>query len=189
MAVQTAQPQTETLLTGEELLAMGDIGPCELIEGRLVKMSPTGDPHGGYESNFDEYLKAFIRKHRLGKLRVGEVGIYIRRNPDTVRAADVIFISNERYAKRQRKEGYLEVAPELVVEIMSPDDRWIDVTAKLRDYFSIGVKLVWVADPADRTVYAYRSMTEVRAFSSADTLTSDDILPGFSVPVAALFEE
>ena len=181
--------EMDTLVTGEEALAMGDIGPYELVEGRIVPMSPAADEHAGYESNFDEYIKAFVRQHKLGKVRVGEVGIYIRRNPDTVRAADVAFISNERYAQRKKKLGYLDVAPDLVVEIMSPDDRWSEVTQKLREYFSIGVRLVWVADPATRTVYAYRSLTDVREFSETATLTGDDVLPGFSVPVAALFEE
>jgi Uma2 family endonuclease len=185
MAVQTS----EKLITGEELLEMGDIGPCELIEGRIVAMSPTSDLHGGYESNFDEHLKAYVRRHRLGKVRVGEVGIFIRRNPDTVRGADVIFISNERYARRQHKSGFLDVAPDLVVEIMSPDDRWQDVNEKLRDYFSIGVRLVWVGNPAEPAVYAYRSLTDVRRFGPEEALTGDEVLPGFSVPVAALFED
>ena len=123
MATEIAPPQTETLVTGEELLALGDIGPCELIEGRIVKMSPVGDEHAGYESNFDEYLKAFVRRHKLGKVRVGEVGIYTRRNPDTVRGAEVAFVSTERYAQRKTKAGFLDVAPDLVVEVMSPDDR------------------------------------------------------------------
>jgi len=189
MAVETAPLQTQMLVTGEELLAMGDIGPCELVEGRIVMMSPTGDEHAAYESNFDEHLKAFVRKHKLGKVRVGEVGIYIHRNPDTVRAADVAFISNEQYAKRKQKGGYLDVAPELIVEIMSPDDRWSEVKQKLREYFSVGVKLIWVADPSDRTVYVYRSLTNVRELTEADTLTGEDVLPGFAVPVASLFED
>jgi len=189
MAVKIDPLQTETLMTGEELLAMGDIGPYELVEGRIVPMSPTGHKHARYESNFDEYLKAFVRQHNLGQVMVGEVGIYTHRNPDTVRGADVAFISNERYAQQKKESGFLEVAPELVVEILSPDDRWSDVMQKPREYFAIGVKLVWVADPETRTVYAYRSLTDVREFGEADTLTGDDVLPGFSVPVASLFEE
>jgi Uma2 family endonuclease len=189
MVVKAIPPQIETLVTGEELLAMGDIGPSELVEGRIVPMSPTSHKHGIYEGNFHEFLKAFVRQHNLGKVMVGKVGIYIRRNPDTVRGADVVFISNERYAEQKKEGGFLEVAPDLVVEIMSPDDRWSEVTQKLREYFSIGVRLVWVADPEVRTVYAYRSLTDVREFTEADTLPADDVLPGFSVPVASLLEE
>jgi len=189
MALEIAPPQTDKLVTGEELLAMGDIGPSELIGGKIVMMSPTGFEHGDYELNIAEAIKAFVRQRRSGKVVTGEVGIYVRRNPDTVRAADVAFISKERLAQRNQKRGYLDVAPELVVEILSPDDAWSEVTQKLRDYFSVGVKLVWVADPASRTVYAYRSTTDVREFAEADTLPGDDVLPGFSVPVASLFEE
>jgi Uma2 family endonuclease len=76
-----------------------------------------------------------------------------------------------------------------IVEIISPDDRWSEVNQKLQEYFAIGVRLVWVADPATRTVYAYRSLTEIRPFAENDMLTGDEVLPGFSVPVASLFEE
>ena len=189
MAVELAPPKTETLITGEELLAMGNIGPCELVEGRIVHMSPTGFPHGDYEGHFYERLLAFVRPKKSGKVVVGEVGIYTHRDPDTIRAADVAFISNERLAQRQKASGYLDVAPELIVEILSPDDRWQDVTQKMREYFSIGVKLIWIADPASKTVYAYKSMTDLREFGQSDTLTAEDVLPGFAVPVGTLFED
>jgi Uma2 family endonuclease len=72
---------------------------------------------------------------------------------------------------------------------MSPDDRWSEVRRKLQEYFQIGVKLVWIADPDSRTVYAYRSLTDVREFTERDALSGDDVLPDLSVPVASLFEE
>jgi Uma2 family endonuclease len=176
------------LITGEELAKMGNLGRCELVAGRIVPMSPTGDAHGGFEGNFYYALRTFVDAHKLGKVRVGEVGIYVGRNPDTVRGTDALFISNQRYAQKKSK-SYLDVAPELVVEIMSPGDTWSEVTQKLRDYFAIGVQLIWVADPAASIVYAYRSMTAVREFTEQDELPGDEILPGFSVPVAQLFED
>lgn len=189
MVVLVTTQQTERLLTGEELLAMGSFGPGELVEGRTVPMAPTEHPHGRCESNFDEHLKSFVKQHKLGQVLVGGVGIYTRRNPDTVRSADVIFISNERYAQLGKVSGFLDVAPELIVEIIAPGDRWVDVMQKLREYFAIGVRLVWLADLATRTVYGYRSLTDVRVFTEADTLPGDEVLPGFSIPVASLFEE
>src|SRR3972149_688552 len=90
--------EMDTLITGEEALAMGDIGPYELVEGRIVPMSPTGHKHARYESNFDEFIKSFVRQNNLGYVLVGEGGIYTHRNRDTVRGADVAFISHERYA-------------------------------------------------------------------------------------------
>jgi Uma2 family endonuclease len=187
MAVDMTLTQTE-LISGEDLAQMGDIGPCELVKGRIVPMSPTGYEHGEIESAIGAELRAFVRPRKLGKVLVGEVGIYTSRNPDTVRGADAIFISNQRYAEK-KSEGYLDVAPDLVVEILSPNDRWTEVTQKLREYFAIGVRLVWVADPAARTIYAYRSIVDVREFTAEDELPGDDVLPGFAVKVAQLFEE
>jgi Uma2 family endonuclease len=179
---------TETkLITGEELAALGNLGRCELIEGRVVPMAPTGDEHGGIEIKIGGKLDVFATTHKLGKVRVGEVGIYTHRNPDTVRGADALFISNERYAQK-KSPSFLDVAPELVVEILSPNDSWSDVTQKLREYFAIGVQLVWVVDPQARIIYAYRSMTNVREFTENDDLPGDEILPGFLVKVAELFE-
>ncbi|MBI5081448.1 MAG: Uma2 family endonuclease [Chloroflexi bacterium] len=191
MTLELTPTQTkEKLITGEELWAMGSAGDLyELIEGRIIYMSPTGFLHGQYEVGISEKLNRFVRQHKLGKVVSGEVGVYITRNPDTIRAADVAYISKERYAQHDKSKGYLTVAPELVVEILSPDDRWNDVTQKMREYFSIGVKLMWIADPQSRRVYAYRSPTEAREFKASDTLTADDVLPGFSVPVDELFEE
>lgn len=178
----------EKLITGEELFAMSDAELCELVEGKIVPMSPTGELHGGIENAFGTELRLFVRAHNLGKVRVGEVGIYIQRNPDTIRAADVLFISNERYAQK-KSSSYLDVAPELVVEVLSPADSLSEVMQKLREYFSIGVQLVWIADPQAKIVYAYRSTTDVREFTADDELPGDDVLPGFAVKVAALFED
>jgi Uma2 family endonuclease len=118
-------------ITGEELLALGDIGPCELIDGRIVPMSPTGGEHGSLEAILGGELTMFVRQRRLGWVMVGEVGIYTRRQPDRVRGADVAFVSRQRLPKRPGKK-FLEVAPELVVEILSPDDRWQDVGRRSR---------------------------------------------------------
>jgi len=97
-------------------------------------------------------------------------------------------ISNERYAQKT-SPGFLDVAPDLVVEILSPNDSWIEVTQKLREYFAIGVRLVWVVNPQTHSVYAYRALTDVREFTENDNLPGDDVLPGFLVKVAQLFEE
>lgn len=179
---------TENLITGEALAEMGDIGRCELVEGKIIMKSPTGWRHGKYESRFGYMLKNFVDEQQLGEVLVGEVGIYTGRNPDTIRGADVIFISTERLAQ-VKSPSFLDVAPELVVEVMSPDDRWTEVKQKIREYFSIGVILVWVADPTDKTVSVYRSLTDVRLFTENDALTGEEVLPGFTLFVAALFAD
>jgi Uma2 family endonuclease len=156
MATIKSPPDT-ALITGEELLAMGDIGPSELIEGRLVPISPTKPRHGHYEYRLAKALGDFVDQHNLGEVQVGEVGIYVRRNPDTVRAADILFISHERLVQAT-PDSFLDVAPELVVEILSPDDRWTQVKKKLRQYFDIGVSVVLVVDPKKRTISLYHSL-------------------------------
>lgn len=179
-----APPETK-LITGDELLARGDIGRCELIDGRIVPMSPAGDEHGILELNLALELKLFVRERQLGQVMTGEVGIYIRRNPDRVRGADIVFISKEKLPKPTGK--FLEVAPELVVEVMSPNDRWEAVRAKLADYFSIGVEQVWVVEPDNRKDLVYRSSTDIQEFGEGDTLIAEGILAGFSLEMTSLF--
>jgi len=185
MAVNTRTPRA---LPDEGLLTLEAPDRYEIVKGKIVPMAPTGYTHGEIESNFTVVLKGFVRQHHLGKVMGGEVGIYTQRGPDTVRGADVLFISNERYAMVQAT-AFLDVAPDLIVEVMSPDDRWNRVMEKLTEYFEIGVKLVWIADPETQTVYAYRSLTDVQRFSKGQQLSGGDVLPGFSVSVAELFTD
>src|SRR5262245_59608833 len=111
----------ETLMTGEELFRRPDLGPCELVNGRIVPLPPTGYGHGFVEARLASRLQMYAENSGRGEVMTGEAGIYIRRNPDTVRASDTAFISNERLARR-KSSTYLDVAPELVVEVLSPDD-------------------------------------------------------------------
>jgi Uma2 family endonuclease len=175
----------ETLMTGEELFRRPDLGPCELVNGRVVPLSPTGAEHADVELELGTRLRLYGKETGWGRAIGGEVGIYIRRHPDTVRAADIAFISKERDI--QSTKGYFEVAPELVVEVLSPNDSWSEVTEKLTDYFSAGVDCVWIVDPKLRCVFAYRSLTEVRQFREGEDLVDEELLPGFHVAVKDLF--
>jgi Uma2 family endonuclease len=181
---------TETpLITGDELLAMGDIGPCELIDGRIVPMSPSGGEHGFIEfSTLGIELAQFVRQHKLGWVVGGEVGIYTRRNPDRVRGADIAFISRQRLPHKPGP-GYIAVAPELVVEVVSPTDSWPEVRQKVKEYLSIGVERVWVVDPENREVLVYRSLKDSLTLSDEDTLLGEGKLEGFSLAVGRIFEE
>jgi Uma2 family endonuclease len=125
-------PTATTLVTGEELLAMGDMGPRELIDGRIVPVRPTGGRHGVIASRLGAALSAFVHPQNLGWVFTGEVGIYIRRHPDRIRGADIVLLSRERWPEGP-PAGLLEGAPDLVIEIMSPDDRWQDVRQKIAE--------------------------------------------------------
>jgi Uma2 family endonuclease len=174
-----------TLMTGEELFRRPDFGPCELVDGRIVPLPPTSYGHGFVEARLAGRLVAYAESTGRGEVMSGEAGIYIRRNPDTVRAPDAAFISNERLARR-KSFTYLDVAPELVVEVLSPDDRWSEVTEKIQDYFTAGVTRVWIVDSKRRMLHAYRSPIEVEQFGDGQVLTDEEILPGFTLVISEL---
>ena len=181
-------PFADKILTGEEFALIPGLGRCELVAGKIVTMSPTNWKHGDFVSEIDWHLRSFVKKHGRGKVLTGAVGIYVRRDPDYVRGADVIFISSERIAQ-VTSESYLDVAPELVVEVISPGNTWQEIRDKIEEYFAIGVVWVWLVEPERRQVLVYRSPTEMTALSAHDTLEGEGILEGFSLPLAELFVE
>ena len=177
---------TSRLVTGAELLAMGDIGSCELIDGVIIKMSPAGGLHGFIELTLALLVGGFIKEREVGFCMVGEVGIYIRHEPDRIRGADLAVWS---YAKLPDgpPAGFVEVAPDLIVEILSPNDRWTDMRQKIDDYFSIGVDTLWIVDPDEETVFVYRTASQRTALRRGDTLAGTGPLTGFALPVSELF--
>lgn len=179
----------EGLITAEELARFPDLEPCELVRGRIVHLSPAQPIHGLFEGRLGIPLGVYAQSSGRGHILFGEVGLWTRRGPDTVRGADLVFISKERWARRNRK-GFLEIPPELAVEILSPDDRRGEVQEKVEEYIALGVDLVWIVDPEHRCVLAYRgSLFDVERFEEGDLLVDEEILPGFSLPVADIFRE
>jgi len=179
---------SEHLITGEELLRMPDTERCELVQGQIVNMSPTGWKHGRIEYLLARHLDDFVQDQHLGTVVVGEVGMYVARDPDTVRAADIVFISTEGLEKAS-PDGYLDVSPDLVVEIMSPTNRWMDVRQKIEEYLAAGVGQVWIVEPENQSVQVYRAPDAVHTFSGPDVLHGEGMLAGFSLPLEDLFAE
>jgi Uma2 family endonuclease len=181
------------LLTVADLAALPSelpSGPVhyELDNGRLIIRPPPGDIHGAVEARFTGYLLIQGELRGLGKVRCGEVGVVLWRNPDRVVGADALFIANDALPIRRSTEGYLETIPTVVVEVRSKNDSDPEVERKVKDYLTAGVRVVWVADPDARTVTAYRSGQPPQVFRDTDTLTVADVIPGFQVPVANLFQ-
>jgi Uma2 family endonuclease len=176
-------------MTAEELAGRPDLDPCELVHGKIVPLSPASPSHGMLELRLGAALLAWSERAEAGARAVvmsGEVGLLVRRNPDTVRGADLALISRGRFARRG-PFAFLDIAPELVVEILSPGERRRQIEDKLEDYFSMGVDLVWTVDPERRTILAYRSLTDIERFTDGQTLAGPEILPGFGLPVSHLF--
>jgi Uma2 family endonuclease len=182
----SSEDAPKNLLTADQFYRMTGIGPAELVNGEIVTRMPTGHPHGFIENIIGAFLFIYLQANRIGRALTGEVGIITKRQPYTVRAADVVFISHERLAEAQ-PEGYLDVAPELVIEIMSPSNSWTETQEKLADYFAIGVKMVWVVDLQLEQIHVYRSLEEIQLFRLDDELTAEEILPGFTLPLTDIF--
>ncbi len=173
-------------ITGEMLAAMGDLGRTELIEGRIHYYMPIGRPHSRIAMLIVSLLTFFNLKHDLGEVHGGEIGIYTRRNPDTVRAADGAFISHGRLQDAD-EDGFLTVAPELIVEVLSPSNTNDEMRQKLIEYFDIGTLIVWIVDPAHKEIAVYTAVNEIELLAVGDVLTCESVLPNFSVTVAEIF--
>lgn len=148
-------------------------------------MSPTGGEHASIEANIAFLLNGFVRSRALGWVLTGEVGIYTRRDPDRIRAADVAFVS--RNQTDSIPQGFLESAPELIVEIVSPSDRWQDIRSKIEEYFTAGMQTLWIVEPGTRSVLVYTSPTAVAEYSQDQKLTGGGSLEGLEIAVLEMF--
>lgn len=173
-------------VTAEELLLDHPDRPCELVEGRIVLMSPTNWKHGILVTEIASRLRAFAGSSGRGVALSGEVGVYTRRDPDTVRGADAAFISHARLAQAP-EGGFLDVAPELVVEVLSPANTKQEIRQKLREYFALGTDRVWVVNPKRKTVIVYTAPEEATVLGEGDVLEGDGLLDGLRLAVSYLF--
>jgi Uma2 family endonuclease len=148
-------------------------------------MSPPGYVHCKVTLRIAAQLLAQGEQRGLGEAG-DEVAIILRQNPDRVVGPDAVFIAKASCPPQLSPEGYLLTIPELVVEVRSKNDSQPEIDEKVRDYLAAGVVLVWVADPAARTVTAHRAGQPAVVFGPTDALTADPVIPGFSVPVAEL---
>jgi Uma2 family endonuclease len=176
----------EHITTAEQLLHAPELGRCELVQGELIMMSPAGSRHGAIAAWIGHLLLEFVRPRGLGAVLGAETGFKIASDPDTVRAPDAAFICAERVGETL-PQGFFPGAPDLAVEVLSPDDRASEVLAKVEDWLGAGCRAVWVIDPRTCTVAVYRAGGDGVILKAADTLTGGDVLPGLQLPVANLF--
>jgi Uma2 family endonuclease len=169
-------------VTAEELAIMGD-GRRELIRGQVVEMSPGGGTHGRIAGRLAYRIQAFLADRPQGETFIAETGFLLARRPDLVRAPDVAYVAAERLTGVDMDE-YLPLAPDLAVEVVSPGDTAAEVDAKARMWVAYGSRLVWVAFPDERVVHVYRPDRPRAELTAADTLSGEDLLPGFTLPVS-----
>ena len=179
--------ESTQLLTAEDLerISFPDKS-VELVRGRLVVREPPGSWHGAIAARLAYHLTDFVERHRLGLVFGQDTGFKIASDPDTVRGPDVAFVRRERLGAVHTK-GYAALAPDLAVEILSPDDRPGEVLAKVADFFGAGTALVWVVDPARAEVRVYRQDGSLTILRESESLDGENVVPGFSCQVRSLF--
>jgi Uma2 family endonuclease len=181
---------TEVLLTAEEFARRPDLGyPEELVKGRIVRMPPPKPYHGYVCLNVGGMVRAHVKVNGLGQVVGNDSAVITERDPDTVRGADVAFYSYKRVPKGALpREEYLDVVPEVVFEVLSPNDRWPKVMAKVVEYLDAGVDVVCVLDPSQRNLYLFEGDKPVRILSENDEFTLPAILGDFRAAVRDFFE-
>ena len=185
----TATTSKTKLLTAEDLLRLSSQGvKGELIRGVLCETVSVGKVHGRIAMTFGSALVAYVRPQRLGTVIGSDAGVLVQRNPDTVREPDIAYISAERLSLDDQSDGYLEVAPELVVEIVSPSDREQEVNDKTLMWLSLGVLMVVEVYPAERAVMVHRPGIPAVTLTGGDALDGGEVLPGFSLPLSEIFD-
>ena len=178
----------KTLVTADELLRMPDDGRrYELARGELIEMAPAGARHGRIASRIDRRLGTYVEQSDLGEVFTAEPGFRLERDPDTVRAPDVGFVSNDRLPPGELPKGFFDISPDLVVEVISPSDTADSVQAKLEEWLRHGVRLVWLVYPETRSVAVYRALDDARVLTEQDQLSGEPVLPSFSCPLSDIF--
>jgi Uma2 family endonuclease len=189
--MSTAVETPKKVWTEEDLQALPEDGYIhEVVDGELV-MSPKNNwYHGRICTRLSAALVEFCRKHKLGAVLDSSTGFWmLNRN---CRAPDVSFVSRARMKAldfKPREKRFFPGAPELAVEILSPNNARAEVDARLRDFFASGTRLAWVIDPEAESVEVCRSLTQRELLGPGALLDGEDLLPGFRYPIADLFKD
>lgn len=177
------------LLTADDLLRLSSQGvKGELIRGVLRETVSAGKVHARIAGRVITRFNNFVIPRRLGQVGGTDGGVLIEQNPDTVREPDVYFVSAGRLPLDDDSDGYLEVMPELVVEIVSPNDREADVREKISMWLEHGVSIALEVRPATRAIVVHRSGVPAVTLTGDEALDGGDVLPGFSLPLNEIFD-
>ncbi|HET9363001.1 MAG TPA: Uma2 family endonuclease [Vicinamibacterales bacterium] len=176
------------LVTAEELARFPDDGyRYELVEGRVIRMSPVSFDHGRIVVQLATLLHRLVQQQPVGVV-VMDVGFTLASNPDTVRGPDIAFVRRDRVPPKGAR-GFFKGPPDVAIEVLSPDDRPGEVRAKTDEYPARGVRLVVVIDPDEKTATTIRpNGPHVILREEDDLLDLNEVIPGFSCRLREIFE-
>lgn len=176
------------LVTADELLRMPEDGfRYELVRGALQRMSPASHHHGRIMINITTPLDQHVRANRLGRVYAAETGFKLASDPDTVRGPDVAFVRQERVEAVGNAEGYWLGAPDLAVEVISPNDSYTEVEEKVMEFLAAGTGMVLVVNPRQHTVTVYRALADISILTEDDTIDGEEVVPGWTLAVQDVF--
>ena len=150
-------------------------------------MLPFGGKHGRIAQRINKFLANHVDESNLGVSFAAETGFLIETNPDTVRAPDGAFIKQDRWEQLDETEGFLELAPDLAIEVVSPSDSFSYIESKAQMWLESGTRAVVVVDPSDNSVRVYRNQSNIDVFRIGDNVDVSDVVSGWSFDVADLF--
>jgi Uma2 family endonuclease len=179
----------EALITADEYCDLPDDGRrTELVRGRIIELSRPTFLHGIACARMAFVIMTWLSQRDLGRVVTNDTGILTQRDPDTLRGTDVACYSFARLPRHENPKKYPDVAPDLVVEVKSPWDRWREIPIKVGEYLDLEVPVVCVLDPETKSAHLYHADRPVRTLNPDDELTFPECLPDFRVLVRTLFE-
>jgi Uma2 family endonuclease len=159
----------------------------ELWEGKLVRRQASKPRHGLVAGRIVRHLSAHLAANPIGDVFIADAGF--RAAPgESLYCPDASYVSNERIAAMSLDE-FAPFAPDIAIELRSPDNTRRRLETKARHYLTHGGRLVWVFYPKEKSVHVHRPDVPVETLRAGDLLTAEELLPGFAVRVGELFPE
>ena len=176
------------ITTADELFAISSDGRrYELVNGNLRMISPAGGRHGRLAGRIGWLLSNHVNAERCGIVLAAETGFRLSVDPDTVLAPDVAYVEGSRYEAVENETGYLPFAPDMAIEVLSPNDRFSRVESKAFTWLDAGCRLVLLVDPETESVHTYRSRQQIQIFERNEIVDCSDAVPGWTLPVEHIF--
>jgi Uma2 family endonuclease len=174
--------------TDEEFMALPEDGRYELVNGEVIDIGNSGMEHGNIGTFLGGALELYVRPRKLGVTCDSSTAFALKSG--NRRSPDVSFVARERLQGLKRlPKGFFQGAPDLAIEVISPSNTFEEIHNKLVEYFENDCRLVWVIHPDEQSILVYRQPQPEKLLKLADILDGEEVIPGFTLPVAELFAE